>query len=286
MDAHPDAALLRQADRIVADIGVPSCPAILTKLLRESRRDEPDFQLITGWIGSDMGLSAAILKTANSSLYGGSHQLTSIRQALMRVGMRNALQLITGLLLRQALPVSANVYMEDFWEASSRISALSGYLAGAIKVADREAAFAFGLFRDCGMAVMLRKFDDYARVVGRAASGGMRLTDVEVARYGVNHAQVGYATARSWLLPDQLCDAVLHHHSPDAQRGRRGDLDPGSMRLIAVGALAEFAYQHELGETPRAEVDSAAVFSLMQFGISEAALLELAEGAVETAEAA
>ncbi len=36
----------------------PPCPAILTRLLRETRADEPDFQRVGQLIGGDVGLAA------------------------------------------------------------------------------------------------------------------------------------------------------------------------------------------------------------------------------------
>lgn len=108
------------------------------------------------------------------------------------------------------------------------------------------------------------------------------VTDLETVRYGATHAQVGFAMARGWLLHEHLCRAVLHHHSPDAQSGRRSDLDPASMRLIAVGALAEYQHARESDETPSEEVTTAFAFALSQLGISEAALDEIA---LETEEA-
>jgi HD-like signal output (HDOD) protein len=271
---HSHAELPAQAERIVADAGIPPCPAVLAKLVREARSDEPDLERIAGLVSSDPALAASILKTANSALYTGGSPLSSVRQALMRVGMRNAAEVITGLLLRQAFPVGG-AQMERFWESSSRIAALSAHIAGALGTVERETAFTFGLFRDCGTAVLLQRFADYPRLVAAAPKIGRRVTDVEAARYGATHPQVGFAMARGWLLHDHLCTAVLLHHSPDAQCGRRSDLDPTSMRLIAVAALAEHAHMRESDEAPTEEVSTALAFSLSQLGISESALDEI-----------
>src|SRR5262245_55625277 len=118
-------ALSRQAEDIVKSIGLPPCPAILTKLVREMRNAEPDFARLGELISGDVGLAAGLLKTVNSPFYGLRAKIGSVRQALVLIGLRNVTQLITGLLLRQAFPVGANARMEEFWNYSSKIARLS-----------------------------------------------------------------------------------------------------------------------------------------------------------------
>ena len=68
----------REAEQIVKDIGIPPCPAILTKLMQEMREDEPDFKRIGKLIGGDVSLGAAMLKTVNSPFYGLNRKATSV----------------------------------------------------------------------------------------------------------------------------------------------------------------------------------------------------------------
>lgn len=45
------------AEQIVHSINIPSCPTILTTLVREIRSDDPDFARIGQLIRSDVGLA-------------------------------------------------------------------------------------------------------------------------------------------------------------------------------------------------------------------------------------
>lgn len=268
----------RSVERIVEDIGIPPCPAVLTRLIPMTRRDDADIGVFAELISADASLSAAVLKTANSALYAGAAPLSSIRQAVTRIGMRNMVLLVTGLLMSNSLCAGGNERMEEFWRGSAAIASRSGCLAQALRLADRETAFTFALFRDSGMLAMLRKFDDYGRLLDAAPRTGRRLTDVELAIYGFNHAQVGFAFARSWLLHEYLCQAVLHHHSPDAQAGRRTDLGRDSMRLVAVATLGEWLHAREAGEPPDAHLAGGFVLALGQFGLTEACVVGAAGG--------
>ena len=282
MLAQPRFAHADEVDRMVADIGIPPCPSIVATLIREARADEPDFGRISTLVSADVGLAAAVLKVANSALYGGGAPLDSVRQAVMRIGMRNTVQLLTGLLLRQAFPVDGKASLDAYWESSSRIAELAVRVADEVcagRPAERELAYTFALFRDCGTALMLCRYEDYPRLLEARNRLDRRVADLEQARYGFTHAQVGFELARSWLLNEILCLAVLHHHSFDALRGRRSDLGPTSMRLIAIGAVAESVYLLECGELAAKEVEAAAEFAMLQLGLHPTALDDFAREA-------
>ncbi len=280
----PADELRLQAEKAVRSVGIPPRPAILTRLVRDLRADDPDFAQIGELIAGDAALAAAMLKTVNSAAFGLSTRATNVKHALAILGLRTASSLVTGLMLKQAFPVNSHPLMERFWETSSRIAGMSARIARALRTVDADAAHTLGLFRDCGMAVMLRKYPDYAAVVRAAAlPDAMRLTDAESMRYELNHALVGHILAKDWMLPVAVSDAVLHHHSPDAHRGRRNDLQPETMKLIAVTALAECACAAADGEAPNREMSMAADFAALQLGLGRAERTELAELTAEPA---
>ncbi len=41
------------------------------------------------------------------------------------------------------------------------------------------------------------------------------MTQIEDNYYQTNHASVGYFVARTWNLPQTLCELILRHHEPD-----------------------------------------------------------------------
>ncbi|MEI6299893.1 MAG: HDOD domain-containing protein [Betaproteobacteria bacterium] len=227
-----------EARQIVIDIGIPPCPAILTRLLRDMREDEPDFAAIGKMLSSDMSLAASMLKTVNSPFYGLGRKATSIQQALALLGLQNVARLVTGLLLQQVFAVSNSEAMEDFWSNAARVAALTAQLARTLRCADRDEAYTFGLFRDCGMPLMASRYADYADLLGaNALAPGRTLLEVEEERYGVNHALVGFHMATGWYLSAKLCQAIQHHHNAHmlAKDGPLG----GSSVLVALGVLAE-----------------------------------------------
>ena len=233
----------RNADQIVREIGIPPCPAILTKLLRETRADEPDFRRVGQLVGGDVALASAVLKVANSPFYGLRSKASSVQQALALLGLNVVTQLVTGLLLRQAFSGGAGPEMEGYWKASMATSLICALLCRETAKGDSGVACTFGLFRDCGMPVMLQKFPIYADIFdGSALTLGEPVLEIENERYATNHASVGAQLARNWSLPEAQCYAILHHH--DALRSDEvlAQGDAAAIALIAMGIVAEQLY--------------------------------------------
>lgn len=64
----------------------------LYQLIVEVMRDEPDVEIIESIISRDASLSYALLKMANSAYFSSRHETTSIRQAIVRVGINQLKQ--------------------------------------------------------------------------------------------------------------------------------------------------------------------------------------------------
>jgi len=119
----------READKIVGDLRIPPCPGVLAKLLKEVRQEEPDYKKASKLISADMVLAVAVLKTVNAPFVGLRTQATSVNQALQLMGLRNTLEIGTGLLLRQAFPVGDNPWRHSGFLGHRRSGRTTGSAA-------------------------------------------------------------------------------------------------------------------------------------------------------------
>lgn len=270
---HDSAVLEQEAEEIVKNIGIPPCPVILTKLVQETRREDPDFRKIGKWISSDASLAAAVLKIVNSPFYGLSTKATSVTQALSLIGLTTVTQLVTGLLLRQAFPVANHRIMEYFWNVSSNVALISAWLASRTAATDRDDAYTFGLFRECGIPVLLLKFSDYSRILTAARlDNTKRLIELEGDNYWIDHCQVGHYLAKSWSLPEHTCLAILRHHDYSLYHSEQTELDRASLKLVALGLVAEHLFARHCGEPDDVEWHLGGGSALTYLGISPADL--------------
>jgi HD-like signal output (HDOD) protein len=227
-------------ERTILDLGIPPCPAILDRFTTEVRKDEPDYNKLASIIGSDVGLSAGLIKTANSAFFGLRQRVRSGGEALVMLGLKNSSRAIAGIILRKSFPNVKN--LEQFWDSSARVAQLSGWLAQHLKIRGLRAedAYTFGLFRDCGMPVLLSKFRNYEAVLTKANLEAERsYIEIEEAEMPTNHAIVGSILAQSWWLPEEISLAIRSHHDLAALKSDSSTLPELSRKLIATAQLAE-----------------------------------------------
>jgi HD-like signal output (HDOD) protein len=235
-------------ERSILDVGIPPCPVILDRFMIEARKEEPDFHRLSSIIGTDVGLSAGLIKTANSPYFGMRQRVRSVNEAFTVLGLNASSRAVAGIILRKTFPHVPN--LERFWDSSARIARLSGWLAQQldIKGLRAEDAYTFGLFRDCGIPVLLGRFPNYEALLATANREAVRgFTEVEETELPTNHAMVGCILAQNWWLPEEICLSIRNHHDLLALESVNSSLPMLSRRLIATGQLAEHIVQQQLG---------------------------------------
>lgn len=237
----------------IRSIGIPPRPSILAELEAEGRKEDPDFKRIGNLIATDVSLAAALLKTVNSPLYGLRSKVSTIQQAMALLGLKAVSTLMTGLVLRRVFQANREV-MERFWDVSARVALVMGFLAQKFKL-DKDSLYTFGLFHDCGIAVLIQQFAEYKRALSVANSSLQRFTEVENEAFGVDHTKVGYVLAKNWYLPDHVCLAILRHHDYDFAFS--SETDPSVSQLIATVCLAEHLVQKAFGQGRTVEWEKA-----------------------------
>ena len=261
-------------ERSILDLGIPPCPVILDRFMAEMRKDEPDYNRLASIIGTDVSLSAALIKTANSPFFGLRQRVRSGGEALAMLGLKSSSRAIAGIILRKSFPNVSN--LERFWDASARIARLSGWLAQRLDIRGLRAedAYTFGLFRDCGIPVLLGRFQNYEAVLDMANRDAERsFIEVEEVEMPTNHAMVGCILAQSWWLPEEICRAIHNHHDLAALGSASSELPMLSRRLVATAQLAEHIVQRQLGLSLTQE--------WQKLGATCLQLLDLEEGQLE-----
>ncbi len=210
-------ALIRQFQgRKARRFRLPTLPAAATDALMVSQDEAAMPTDMLRVLGRDPSLAAAVLRVANSPLYGAGRPVDDLRAAVMRLGMDNLRDVV-----QQAVAESHIFRGRDAAavQALTRHSVLVAHMTRAVvRLAPATArpgpwaqpdlasvAFLAGLLHDLGRAVLLGLFaeDDH----GLAAHE--RAVVIDVA-----HADVGAAVARHWNMPSIIIDAIERHHAP------------------------------------------------------------------------
>jgi putative nucleotidyltransferase with HDIG domain len=182
--------------------------------------EKPDYsnEKIGQLIGQDPGLSARLLRIANSPFYGFPSNVDTISRAITLIGSRDLNDIILATSVTRLFQGISNdlVDMDSFWRHSiytaSAARQLSVYLQ---EDAGRERCFLIGLLHDIGSLLIYNKLPEQAReALLRSRYNHIDLRQAELEVIGFDHAQVGAELLRAWRLPAGLIEGVEYHHNP------------------------------------------------------------------------
>lgn len=280
-DNMTDNVIEKKLERSLHEIGIPPRPAILDRIRAEMQKDEPDFNYLSKNIADDVALSASLISITNSPFFGFRGRVTSPREALMVLGLNIASKAIAGIVMRQAFPKSP--HLERFWDASAQIARLSGWLAQRLTNNKLHAddAYTFGLFRDCGIPILISRAPDYIEILNRANNEAiLSFTEIEDSVLPTNHAVMGSLLAQSWWLSDETCLSIRNHHGASMLHTPNIPPSLNSRYMIAVAQLAEHLLQLHSGLSFTQEWLKLGPASMRLLNITEEDIVEiLAEAA-------
>lgn len=235
---------IRKAEEIIRQIGIPPQPQAVMDIRVEIAKPCPDFGNVARSVSKDVALSAATLKIANSPFFGRT-KTDSVHHALNLLGLRNFYSIVLTSSLYDAMGCGSNNTLDKFRRHSSTVATICAFIARKFKRDLEETSYTAGLFHDCGIPLLMKKFPDYAKMADYALPSSPLETipdnfesviGFETNRYNTNHCVMSYMMAKSWGLSDTIRAVVLNHH--DISLGALKD--PDQRYLSAVLFLSEF----------------------------------------------
>jgi len=231
-----------QIRQVLQGISVPPQPQIMVDLQMEQVMPNPDLRTIAKLISQDPGLSGALLKIVNSPFFGLANRIASIQQAVNLLGCNTVINLINAQSIKGEMSDEAIVTLNRFWDTAQDVAMTCLSLAKRIGYQAADEAYTLGLFHNCGIPLMLKRFPNYMAVLEEAyasATAERRVVDTENRLLNTNHAVIGYYTAKSWNLPLHLCEAIANHHNALALFSEESGRDAQLKTLLAILKMAE-----------------------------------------------
>lgn len=249
--SNPSAVAVQQeldaarASGPLRSIVIPPCPELLRRMQDALDQTEPDLNEVARIAGSDVAMSAALMKAANSPAHSTGQPVQTIGQALNRLGLRCTAAEMTAYLVRRCLPVS-NPLLKRFWERARKQALAMAYLARKLPGMSPDLAHTYGLFCHVGLPVMLQSVRGYSGTMVEAAARIDRpFIATENANHRTDHAVVGALVARVWRLAPEVMVAIRRHHDLDMLGDSETDADTHT--LVAAGLVAEHLMRRHEG---------------------------------------
>jgi putative nucleotidyltransferase with HDIG domain len=195
---------------------MPGIAAILQPLMSYLQQpfEKQDMQRIVDLISHDNSLTAQCLHMANSPLYGRWQAITSVRAAVVALGLARMREIAISCFMLQLMPAGSDeLNPVVFWEHSLACALVARKLAKRIGVRDPEMIYLAALLHDLGFMVNLRiAFDEFALLLRRAQADRLPLDELEQEAWGCSHCDIGGMLARKWELNPLIEDVIKYHH--------------------------------------------------------------------------
>lgn len=206
---------------------LPSLPACIAELLASFADDDVDVDRIARQIAHDQGLTARVLRVANSSFYGLQSRVGTIHEAVVVLGFRAVRSMVLAVGMNAAFRAEncPGFAMHIYYRHCAAVGLAARELAG-ITGHNPELAFTGGILHDIGELVLAANFPlQYAAALAYRRKHDCFLVQAERDVLGLDHAEVGGLLAETWRFPAALREALAEHHAPaSAQAGSLADL--------------------------------------------------------------
>lgn len=225
-------------NQILAGAQLPALPQSAIRLLELSQDPSNGPTEFTAPIEADPGLTSQILKFVNSSYFGFSREITSIKHAIALVGIRTIknFALWTAVFSLMPNPKCGPFDLKLLWQDSLRRGLFARAMGKLLNAPDPDELFSAALLQDMAIPVLAKEMSAvYAKLLEYRREGAVRLSDLERKYFGWTHAEAGAQVAKQWRLPAEFVDLIGHHCEADVTEPARTQ-HPGRL-AVALSSL-------------------------------------------------
>ena len=186
---------------------------VALRLMHILAKEDYSIAQVVQIITEDQALSSHVLRMANSAFFGGLSKITTIRDAIVRLGARQVTQIVTVVTQSQqyrSQDKTMATYMQTLWKHA--LGCALGTKWFAEKTGYKELAqegLLAGLLHDIGQLFVLKVLEDV-----QASDPRMTLSKpvlVEVLQH--MHVEQGTMLMQHWHIPDLYGEIVRQHHA-------------------------------------------------------------------------
>jgi putative nucleotidyltransferase with HDIG domain len=194
---------------------LPNLPSTTRVVLGYLNDDNADINQVVQAIAHDQGLVARVLRIANSPFFGLPNQVQTIHEAVIVLGFSNLRLIVTAAMMTaQKFPgLASGIEVQRLFRHSIAVAICASAIGRSNKL-NPNLLFLAGILHDIGKLALMATYPaQYAEVQSLREAGNLLTIDAEEQVFGFNHAAIGAALSRHWLLPATIAVAIGDHHS-------------------------------------------------------------------------
>ncbi|PPD35780.1 MAG: histidine kinase [Methylomonas sp.] len=186
-------------------LALPTIPDVSVKIRRAINEPSANSSKIARVVQIDPSITARLIKISNSPLYRGRRKIESCPEALTRLGLKAAQDIITAFALKAVFNAKTGIIrrkMQELWAHSSHVAAISAVLAHKTPGFDPDRAMLAGLIHDIGVVPILAYADRQPDILASPADLAETVRELR--------SQIGVQIIRKWDFPNDFEDVVSH----------------------------------------------------------------------------
>lgn len=202
---------------------IPSLPEIVEKVLQMVQDEKTSSAKLGKVISHDSGLTARVLRLANSSHYGFSRPIGSVQDAITLLGHTTVKTLALSSSIFKLLPTkntTKNLFDYQFFWKHNLLTALGAKELSVLVSSEKpDNIFSAAILHNIGQIILaLYDAENYSFAYLRTYDSFDFTRTLKIENYfcEIDHCEIGHLVASSWNLPDEILDVILYHHSPSS----------------------------------------------------------------------
>ncbi len=192
---------------ISAGYNLPALSPVAMEAVEMASQEGIPASRLAGVIERDPSLSARLLKLANSAFFKASNPISTLTQAIVKLGFDRVRIMALSISLRDTFPMAIKGAMdyEKFWKLSLYRALIAKALAARLGSVHPEEAFIAALLEEIGLLVFFDLF-----IKDRVSDPPLDLEELEAMlawereNFGVDHRRVGRFVLSQWSFPEKI----------------------------------------------------------------------------------
>jgi HD-like signal output (HDOD) protein len=204
--------------KLLANAQLPALPQSAVRLLELSQDPENGPAEFAVPIEADPGLTGQVLRFVNSSYFGFSREISSVKLAITLVGIRTIknFALWSAVFSLMPNPKCGPFDLKSLWQDSLRRGLFARAMGKVLGLKETEDLFAAALLQDMAVPLLAKELpDEYRKLLEGRDAGRRRLSELEQERFGWTHAEAAGIMARNWRLPETFAKLIETHADLD-----------------------------------------------------------------------
>ena len=199
-------------------VKLPVMPEVAQALIRTLNSDQATVAQVTAIIAKDPGLTATLLRMANSAIFGLSRSITTLESAVSVVGTSQIRARALAICMANTFVFPPNLDRLEFWRSSMVCAGYSRWLAASLGM-DEQQAWLTGMMLRLGELVIAQRMPEALAHIELQPCGPGERWKREREHSGYDEGQIAAEIAQLWDFPETIANALRASGQPSLQSG-------------------------------------------------------------------